>query len=603
MWGSMGFIFSCIKPYFLRKTLCIFTDCMNYPKIPVAQSIVALCEAKDITHVVISPGSRNAPLTNGFAHHPNIHAYSIVDERCAAFFALGMAQQLQRPVALVCSSGSALLNYYPAIAEAFYSDIPLVVLSADRPIERIDIGDGQTIRQKNVFENHILYSANLYSEMVSGQTQGRMQQKLFEARKHNEREINLALNSAIEQQGPVHVNVPFYEPLYEMVPEPTVEPLQILPRRDPQVIPDNVLQDFAELWNSASRKMVLVGVNQPDSVEQEFLDELARDESVLVFTETTSNLNHPDFFTRIDTIIGPIEQSEDREELFRALQPEILLTFGGMVVSKKIKAFLRGYQPRHHWHVDPKKAYNTYFCLNKHFETTPNRFFKKFFPLTRKTGSDYRSRWMEVKQKREVLHGTYVEEIPFSDFKVFERLFRSIPRRYLVQLSNSSTIRYAQLFRMDPSYKLFCNRGTSGIDGSTSTAIGAAGVSKDPTVLLTGELGFFYDSNALWNNYIPPDFRIIVINNGGGGIFRILPGNKDSENFDNFFETVHEMDSRSLCEMYRVGYSSARNMEEVEKALQDFYNRSDRPKLLEIFTPRKVNDEVLLKYFRFMRGS
>ncbi|HER39659.1 MAG TPA: 2-succinyl-5-enolpyruvyl-6-hydroxy-3-cyclohexene-1-carboxylate synthase, partial [Salinimicrobium catena] len=199
---------------------------MKYPKIPVARSIVALCEAKGINHVVISPGSRNAPLTNGFAYNPNIQTYSVVDERCAAFVALGMAQQIGKPVAVVCTSGSALLNYYPAVAEAFYSDIPLVVISADRPIERIDIGDGQTIRQKNVFENHILYSANLHSELVleNEATDKKLQQKQFESQKHNEREINLALNKAIEGKGPVHINVPFYEPLYEMVEDVKVNP-------------------------------------------------------------------------------------------------------------------------------------------------------------------------------------------------------------------------------------------------------------------------------------------------------------------------------------------------------------------------------------------
>ena len=577
---------------------------MKYPKIPVAQSIVALCEAKEINHVVISPGSRNAPLTIGFTQNPTIRSYSIVDERCAAFFALGMAQQLQKPVALVCSSGSALLNYYPAIAEAFYSDIPLVVISADRPIERIDIGDGQTIRQKNVFENHILYSANLYSEVVSdaGTTDKKIQQKQWESQKHNEREINLALNAAIEEKGPVHINVPFYEPLYEMVDEPTVNPLQILPETEPNILSGKNLQHYADLWNSAKRKIVLVGVNQPNSVEQKFLEKLAKDDSVLVFTETTSNLNHEDFFTRIDTIIGPIEQSNNAEEQFQELQPDILLTFGGMVVSKKIKAFLRNYQPKQHWHVDEKKAYNTYFCLNKHFETSINNFFKSFFPLLNAVQSDYRDKWISVKEKRQELHEKYLQQIPFSDFMVFETLMKNIPQDYLVHLSNSSTIRYAQLFKLDPTYKLYCNRGTSGIDGSTSTAIGAACVRKDPTVLLTGDLGFFYDSNALWNNYIPKNFRIVVINNGGGGIFRILPGNKNSETFDKYFETIHDLDAKSLCEMYSFEYNKATNMEEVESSLNDFYREGDRPKLLEIFTPRKVNDEVLLEYFRFMRG-
>ncbi|HET8752883.1 MAG TPA: 2-succinyl-5-enolpyruvyl-6-hydroxy-3-cyclohexene-1-carboxylic-acid synthase, partial [Salinimicrobium sp.] len=327
---------------------------MKYPKIPVAQSIVALCEAKGITDVVISPGSRNAPLTNGFAHNPNISTYSIVDERCAAFFALGMAQQLQKPVAVVCTSGSALLNYYPAVAEAFYSDIPLVVISADRPLERIDIGDGQTIRQKKVFENHILYSANLYSEFISEDMalDEKFQQQQFESQKRNEREINLALNTAIEEKGPVHINVPFYEPLYEMTDQKRVNPLQIFPEVEPKPLTKSNLEKYAQIWNSSKRKMVLVGVNQPNSIEKEFLEKLGKDPSVLVFTETTSNLNHPDFFTRIDTIIGPIEQSKNAEEQFTGLQPDILLTFGGIVVSKKIKAFLRKYQPQQHWHID-----------------------------------------------------------------------------------------------------------------------------------------------------------------------------------------------------------------------------------------------------------
>lgn len=576
---------------------------MIYSKIPLAQSVVALCKAKDITHIVISPGSRNVPLTIGFSHHPDFKAYSIVDERCAAFFASGLAQQLQKPVAVVCTSGSALLNYYPAVAEAFYSDIPLVVISADRPVERIDIGDGQTIRQKNVFQNHILYSANLYSEAVSGNSvlENKVEQKLFEARKHNEREINLALNTAIEKKGPVHINVPFYEPLYETTDHSGGEPLQIFPEIEPKTLVPKKLKIYADLWNNSTRKMVLVGVNQPNSVEQKFLDHLAKDESVLVFTEATSNLNHPDFFTRIDTIIGPIEQSDNAEEQFNALQPEILITFGGMVVSKKIKAFLRKYQPQQHWHIDEKRAYNTYFCLNKHFDVQPNHFFQEFFKLAEPIKSDYRERWISVKEKRQELHEKYLRKIPFSDLKVFEKILNKIPKETLVHLSNSSAIRYAQLFNLKAQLKLFCNRGTSGIDGSTSTAIGAASLEKDPALLITGDLAFFYDSNSLWNNYIPKNFKIILVNNGGGGIFRILPGNKNSENFEKYIETIHNLNAKNLCEMFSFKYDKASSEEELEKALKNFYTKNEQPRLLEIFTPRKLNDEILLEYFRFMR--
>ncbi len=577
---------------------------MKYSKIPVARSVVALCVAKDIKHVVISPGSRNAPLTIGFTHHDEINAYSIVDERCAAFFALGMAQQLKKPVALVCTSGSALLNYYPAIAEAFYSDIPLVVISADRPVERIDIGDGQTIRQKNVFENHILYSANLYSELVleNEAVDPKLQQKQFEAQKHNEREVNLALNKAIEDKGPVHINVPFYEPLYDTIENIEVKPLQIFPEIKERHYSKNQLSNYVDEWNRAKRKMVIVGVAQPDAVEQKFLDLLARDPSVIVLTETTSNLHQSEFFTRIDTLIGPIEKDEDREKLFRKLQPDILLTFGGMIVSKKIKSFLRNHNPQHHWHIDPKKAYNTFFCLNKHFETDVNAFFSEFLPFTETAKSDYGKFWKEVKAKRQKRHEEYMQEIPYSDLKAMQQIVPKVPKNSIVHFGNSSTIRYAQLFQWDPSLKTFCNRGTSGIDGSVSTAVGAAASSNDPVLMITGDLSFFYDSNALWNNHIPSNFRIVILNNHGGGIFRILPGNKNSENFDKYFETVHDLKAKPLCELYNFEYSEANSEVTLKESLNGFFDSSQKPKLLEIFTPRKLNDEVLLEYFNFMKS-
>lgn len=577
--------------------------CVKYSKIPLAQSIVALCVAKNINHVVISPGSRNAPLIIGFTHHPEITAYSIVDERSAAFFALGMAQQLQQPVAAVCSSGSALLNYYPAIAEAYYSDIPLVIISADRPIERIDIGDGQTIRQKNVFENHILYSANLYSEVLeeTDSSNKNLQKKQFESQKHNEREINLALNKAIEQKGPVHINVPFYEPLYEITETNLVSPLQILPEIRERSYTGNELQTYADLWSKARRKMIIVGVAQPNSVEQQFLDALAKDPSVLVLTETTSNLHHPEFFTQIDTLIGPIEKVPNPKEQFELLQPEILLSFGGMIISKKIKSFLRDYQPKQHWHIDPKKAYNTFFCLNKHFETSPNSFFKVFLPLIKPMESDYAAHWKNIREKLEARHDLYVEEIPYSDFKVMQAIVPRVPKNYNIQLGNSSTVRYAQLFNWDASQKIFCNRGTSGIDGSVSTAAGAAVINREPTLLICGDLSVFYDSNGLWNNYIPSNFRIIVLNNGGGGIFRILPGNKNSDNFDTFFETIHQLSAKPLCEMHGLEYACAKTSETLSEQLNGFFRASEKPRLLEIFTPRKINDEVLLEYFNFMK--
>lgn len=585
---------------------------MTYPKIPLAQTIVQLCKAKGIKHIVISPGSRNAPLTIGFTNNKYFKCYSIVDERSAAFFAMGIAQKLQEPTAVVCTSGSALLNYYPAVAEAFYSNIPLVVLSADRPKHLVGIGDGQTINQKEVFKNHILYSANLKLDLRGEKNRsGKEELPIFQnmenklerliglqkdIQNYNEEEINKAINFSKIKKGPVHINIPLDEPLYEVVEKPLVDPKPIEEQPERPNVDHSLLKSCSEHWNRATKKMVLVGVSQPNQIEKQWLDELAKDPSIIVLTETTSNMQHPGFFPSIDQLIAPLSAEEQK-----ALQPQILLTFGGLVVSKKIKQLLRKFQPEHHWHVDPKTAYDTFFCLKHHIKTTPNEFFKTFLPKATHVKSNYKNKWMAVKEHRLKRHKEYLDQIPFSDFKVFSWLLRSIPSHSVLQVGNSSAIRYTQLFGLDATLKVFCNRGTSGIDGSTSTAIGHAVASNDPTVFITGDLSFLYDSNALWNNYIPLDFRIIVINNQGGGIFRILPGHKNTDNFDTYFETNHKHTAKHLCEMYGLKYEAVSTEEALKDALGQFYKKDNQPKLLEIFTPKHVNDEVLLNYFNFIK--
>ena len=556
---------------------------MKRPQIKLAQQVIEACKAKQIKHIVISPGSRNAPLTIGFSNDPYFSCYSIVDERCAAFFALGMAQQLRQPVAVVCTSGSALLNYYPAFAEAFYSDIPLVVISADRPSHKVDIGDGQTIRQANVLANHSAYNANLSDAPHSD--------------KSNFYELNTALNTAIAQQAPVHINVPFEEPLYLTTEERYTFENQLLPPTD-IALDDAAAITFVKRWNTAAKKMILVGVLPPNSVEADYVRRLAQDPSVLVLTETTSNLHDPHFIPCIDKLLTYTEKAPALKE---ALRPDLLLTFGGLVVSKKIKQFLRTFQPSYHYNVDMYKGYDSYFCLTAHFKSDINTFLKKIGHYLLSVPSDYQKKWLEIKNEIQRKHLEYQNDTPFSDFKVYAELFNTIPKHYMVQISNSSAIRYAQLMKSDPTWKVYCNRGTSGIDGSTSTAIGAAVASGAPTVFVTGDLSFFYDSNALWNKYIPKNFCIILLNNEGGGIFRILPGDTSDPNFEYFFETPHKLTAEHLCKMYGITYYQANNYSDLQKGLRAIFTDDYAPKLLEIHTPRKINDKVLLKYFEYLK--
>ncbi|PIF34781.1 2-succinyl-5-enolpyruvyl-6-hydroxy-3-cyclohexene-1-carboxylate synthase [Flavobacterium sp. 9] len=550
---------------------------MIYPKIALAQSIIEIFSAKGIKNIIISPGSRNAPLTIGFAQNSNFKCYSIADERCAAFFALGIAQQTKQSTAIVCTSGSALLNYYPAVAEAFYSQIPLIVVSADRPQSKIDIGDGQTIRQENVFQNHSVFNANLTED----------------ASLENDLKINKAIETAILQKGPVHINAPFEEPLYETVEELLV---QSTITHSEEILGTKIIENSEEViskWNSAKKKLILIGVNEANSIDQSIIENFAKDPSIVVLTETTSNLHHPSFVASIDTLITPFEDAD-----FKALQPEILVTFGGMIVSKRIKAFLRKYQPKEHWHVDTLRAYDTFNALTNHFVMQPNDFFKDLLPKTIFAESDYFSKIEKIYDLRKIRRKEYLERTAFSDFKAFEKLIESLPKNTQLQISNSSAIRYAQLIDIDPSIEVFCNRGTSGIDGSTSTAIGAAVGNEKQNIFITGDISFLYDSNALWNSYIPQNFKIILINNGGGGIFRILPGHEEKPVFNTFFETSHHLTAEHLAKMYKMNYFTASDSDSLEKNIELLYNSNNAPTILEVFTPTFENDVILKQFFK-----
>jgi 2-succinyl-5-enolpyruvyl-6-hydroxy-3-cyclohexene-1-carboxylate synthase len=560
---------------------------MNFSKNILAQSITDLCFKKNIKNIVISPGSRNAPLTLGFNLNPYFKTYSIVDERAAAFFALGIAQQIKFPVILVCTSGSALLNYYPAISEAYYSNIPLVILSADRPEKLLNIGDGQTINQKNVFNKNIGYSENLNQN-------DNYFLNLFGLRDNNQEKINKALNFSIEKQSPVHINIPFSEPLYEITNSLSVDSINKIPRLNNQNV--KKVSSFRNKWQNSIKKIILIGVSSPDLLSKKSIDLLAGDSSLLVLTENTSNVYHPSFCNKIDQLIAPLTNNELKE-----FRPEILITIGGMIISKKIKAILRDNKPNEHWHIGTHDANDTFFCLTKHFKTSPNNIISKLYENFNDNGSDFYNKWDLVISKRKEKHKEYLSNLIYCDFKVFDYVLNSIPSKSMLQVSNSSAIRYTQLFDLDSSINVFCNRGTSGIDGSTSTAVGAASVFKGNTVFITGDLSFFYDSNALWNNFIPSSFRVILINNKGGGIFKILTKDNNTELFKKFFETKHDLYAKDLCNMYGFEYFISNDEDTLKNVLNDFYNESEKPRLLEVITDNDYNQDYLLNYFDYIK--
>src|SRR5574343_233934 len=430
-----------------------------------------------IDKMVISPGSRNAPLAIHFSELDSFECFSIIDERSAAFVAMGMAKSLKKPVAISCTSGSAAANYYPAIVEAFYQNIPLLILTADRPTDYIDIFDGQTIRQKDLFQQHS------YGDFQ------RLEDDKENAEDENFRIIKTAIELCLEKQGPVHINIPLTEPLYKLLEElPFFPSIEIIDQEKPYEIPSHLVSEF----NLAKRILILTGTLDKNPQLQSMLSQFVKNHSVVVLTEANSNLYHEKFFNHIDRYIFNFT-----EEDYKTYAPDLLVTIGQNVVSKKVKEFLRKAKPANHWHIDEYWQPDTYFSLTQKIETRADVFFSQLLKSAKLEPSAYYNLWDILRDKKDAKHEEYCSSIAFSDLKVFEILQQKIPENYNVHVSNSSTIRYAELFPYAKKHNIYCNRGTSGIDGCTSTAMGFAMMDPNPTVLISGETGFLYDINGL----------------------------------------------------------------------------------------------------------
>ena len=556
----------------------------QYSQKRTVQQLAHEAEVAGITHFIISPGSRNAPLAIHFSAIDAFHCYSIVDERSAAFVALGMAKVLKKPVGLICTSGSAAANYYPAITEAFYQNVPLLILTADRPVDFVDLFDGQTIRQKD------LYSQHCYGDFEL------LQDEQDAAREANPVTIRKAIQKCFAKQGPVHINIPLAEPLYELTSElpafAPAAPEKAAPAAE--VLPSDILQD----WPASGRVLILCGTLDPHPELLRQLGFLVQNHSAVVLTEVNSNLYHPKFFAHTDRYLEAMDAASEN-----TYTPDLLITIGQNVVSKKIKQFLRRVRPAKHWHIDPHWQPDTYHVLSREIRMDAEAFFKQLIQQLPLDPSPYYNLWNELRQEADGKHDQYIRTVPFSDLYLFSVLPKTVPEDYVIHFSNSSAIRYAQLFDFG-ARKIFCNRGTSGIDGCTSTAMGYAMASKEPVLLVTGELSFFYDINGLWNQYIPPYTRIIVFNNGGGDIFRIIPGPSEAKNaLEEFIATTHHRTAEPLAKAFGFEYSAANDESTLDRMLANFFHPSARPKILEVNTASVENSEYLKQYFRMLRPT
>lgn len=532
---------------------------------PTTYNTAQICHQLGVEHAVMSPGSRNAPLTISFARHDKIKKWIIPDERSAGFIALGLAQASKTPVVLCCTSGTALLNYAPAIAEAYYREIPLIVLSADRPPELIDQRDGQTIRQFEALKNHVKASTEL-PLIRSEQDAINYQVKL----------IDTLITSSNLPFGPVHVNIPFEEPFY-----PTGDEQLAYAKVDMETFETKTNREKPQLpFTNYSKILVLVGQQQSDPLLDNALSEIGSKVPVvkLPLNNLSNGITHVDLF---------IQQQEE-------LRPELLVTCGLSVLSKKLKLFLKSNKPIKHIHFDPSGISVDTFQTDP--EVVPdivNTFLEQL--NVDEIDPSFKKTWDNLEAQTQTLLRAFLNESAFSESSVAAFVLSSLPSHIKLHLSNSMPVRYADMFGIPNGIECYSNRGTSGIDGCTSTAIGTSLITKELNVLITGDLAFLYDRNAFFNNYKTPNLRIIVLNNQGGGIFRLIDGPSKLPELEDYFETRHNRTSEYICAENKLQYLKADNMDALESHMSAFYEPSDTAKVMEVFTNPETNQSVYKK--------
>ena len=543
--------------------------------------LVALLRAHEIRNVVLCPGSRNTPIIHTLANHPYFTCYSVTDERSAGFFALGLALSGGRPAAVCCTSGTALLNLHPAVAEAFYQQVPLVVISADRPASWIGQMDGQTLPQPNVFGPLVKSSVNLPEIHTS-------EEEWYCNRLVNEALLELNHHG----KGPVHINVPISEPLFQFTAEDLPD-VRVITRYQGLNVYDRQYDDLITRLNGYTKRMMVVGqMNLIYLFERKICKLLYKHFAWL--TEHTGNQTVPGIPVKnFDAIIYSLPEEEQAK-----LVPDLLITYGGHVVSKRLKQLLRKHPPKEHWHVAADGQVADTFCsLTTVIEMDPFEFLEKIAYLLENKPCEYPKRWEQLsKQMAE-------PDFAFSEMAAIGKVLKALPTDAVLHLANSSTVRYAQLFQIPDSVEVCCNRGTSGIEGSLSTALGYAWASDKLNFVLIGDLSFFYDMNALWCNHLRGNLRIMLLNNGGGEIFQSLPGLKMEARTHRFVTALHQTKAEGWAQERGFDYTAVHTMEELDAALPDFMqaDQQGNPKFMEVFTDKAEDVRLLKEYYHGLR--
>ena len=548
-------------------------------------NIAEICVQHNIKQAVICPGSRSAPLTLACARHPNINTFVIPDERSAGFIGLGLAQSSNLPVAIICTSGTAVANLYPAIIEAYYQRVPLLILTADRPPEWIDQQDGQTIRQQNIYKNHILASFQFPVSFDHDEAIWNSEKMVSEA----------ILLSTGNTKGPVHINVPIREPFYPSPDEVFKHSKSIKIIKSPLLEMQPTAQqedDLIEQLQKLEKIMVVVGQQSLNKEITDLLKKIHKKLKWVITGDVIANI-HPveHAITHHDIILSSLSEGSD-------IAPDLLITFGKSVLSKTLKDFIRKNKPTEHWHVGTDETViDTFKSLTKKVSMKALTFLKmveKSSLTTGKVQNKYFNKWMDKEYHAKGFIQEYINKQSFCEFQAVHHVLQKLPSQSELHLANSMPVRYANLIGIEyhQEIQVWANRGTSGIDGCISTAVGHALQNSSIHTMLTGDLAFFYDRNSLWHNHIPANLRIVILNNHGGGIFRLINGPKQLYELEEYFETHQKLSAANTARDFGMKYYTVKSLTALPDILDQFFDEKSGASILEIETDPIKNQQV-----------
>ncbi len=553
-----------------------------YTELKTYQIIIALLKKYGISHCVLSAGSRNVPFVHSIEQDPYFHCYSVVDERSAGYFALGLAQQLKEPVVISCTSSTATCNYWPPVAEAFYQGVPIIVLTSDRDPQMLGQWEDQMIDQVGMFDRHVRKSVNL--PIIHEKDDEWYCQRLV-----NEALLELNHNGT----GPVHINVPMksYNNSFNVKTLPNVVKIDRI-----------CLSDEKELWaskisklTSAKRILVICG--------QSFYKDERLEKAINVFLKKYNSAVAIEYMSNLEIEEGLnfnvcMDARYTISSKVKELLPDIVISFGGNIFSGIKEQLKKQWGNFEHWLIqEDGSVIDLFKSLTTIFECKPSYFFEMCDELNVSGMNDK----LYYNQLKEYVDSVIYPEFEWSHVYAIKEVVEKIPNDSVLHLSVNDAIRLTNYFKLNDGIKTYANIGTHGIDGPLSSFLGQAIATENQAYLIIGDLAFFYDMNAMRIRHINKNVHVLLINNQGGSEFYFNRMWKN-EYSDLHTTARHQTQAEGWVKSNKFIYLSAHDKESFANNLEEFMRSDlDKPVFFEVFTEMRNDSKVLYDFFDLSR--